>query len=241
MKLTKIVLMVFAAMMFVGVLSCSKDDTNTDTGDINSDNQGEEVSDDWVDLGLPSGLLWAKCNLGASAPEEYGGNYSWGETAPKEVYTWSTYRYCTVDGEGEFKSLTKYNTSSSYGTVDSLTTLEAIDDAAAAVMGNGARIPTKEEWQELMDNTTAEWTTMNDVSGRKFTATNGNSIFLPAAGRRGSAGLEYAGDDGMYWSALLLENKPSRAWRFFFNADDQNMSNCRRGNGPAVRAVRSAR
>ena len=105
MKLTRIVLMVFAAMMFVGVLSCGKDDNNTDTGDINSDNQGEEVSDEWVDLGLPSGLLWAKCNLGASAPEEYGGNYSWGETAPKEVYTWSTYRYCTVDGEGEFKSL----------------------------------------------------------------------------------------------------------------------------------------
>ena len=238
--LKRILLIAFAAMLSMGVLSCNKDEVIPDTGNSNSGNQEEEPSVEWVDLGLPSGLLWAKCNLGAAAPEEYGGNYSWGETAQKEAYDWSHYRYCTVDSVGELKSLTKYNTRSSYGAVDSLTILEATDDAATAVLGNGARIPTKKEWQELMDNTIAEWTTQNGVGGRKFTAANGNSIFLPAAGRRHGSELEYDGSYGIYWSASLVEDQPSRAWRFIFNSDDQSMSNCRRCNGPAVRPVRSA-
>lgn len=229
-----------AAMLSVGFVSCNKDDNSSDTGDGNGANQGGETSDEWVDLGLPSGLLWGKCNLGATVPEEYGDNYSWGETATKEVYNWSTYRYCTVDGEGELQTLTKYNTSNNYGAVDNLTTLEAIDDAATAVLGNGARIPTKDEWLELMDNTIAEWTSMNGVYGRKFTASNGNSIFLPAAGRRSSSELDYAGDYGIYWSASLIEDLPNRAWRFIFYSEDQSMSNCRRGNGPSVRPVRSS-
>lgn len=241
MKRIRFILMAFAAMLVVGAVSCNKEEGNADATDSVGGNPAEEPTDEWVDLGLPSGLLWAKCNLGGAAPEEYGGNYSWGETAQKEAYDWSHYRYCTVDSVGEFKALTKYNTRSNYGAVDSLTTLEASDDAATAVLGSGARIPTKEEWQELMDNTTAEWTTLNGVNGRQFTAANGKSLFLPAAGRRHGSELEYDGSYGIYWSASLVEDQPSRAWRFIFNSDDQSMSNCRRCNGPAVRPVRSAR
>ncbi|MCI7430492.1 MAG: hypothetical protein MSS84_06410, partial [Bacteroidales bacterium] len=69
---------------------------------------------DYVDLGLPSGTKWATCNVGASTPEEYGNYYAWGETTPKAYYDWSTYKWCN----GSKTTLTKYNTSSSYGTVD---------------------------------------------------------------------------------------------------------------------------
>ena len=219
------IMLMFATVLVMG---CTEKDT-----------PGTEFTDDWVDLGLPSGLLWATRNVGASSPTDYGNYYAWGETAKKEIYDWSTYRYCTVDEEGELQTLTKYNTRSQYGTVDSLTTLEAMDDAATAVLGNGARIPTKEEWQELMDNTSSEWTTLNGVNGRMFTATNGNSLFLPASGRRHDSERYYAGEYGIYWSASLREDNPSVAWRFIFHSDDQSMSNCRRCNGPATRPVRS--
>ena len=194
----------------------------------------------WVDLGLPSGLLWAKCNLGATTPEGHGDYYAWGETATKEVYNWSTYKYCTVDAEGSLQTLTKYNTSTTYGTPDNLTTLQAMDDAAAQKLGSGARMPTKAEWEELLNNTTAEWTQVNGVNGRKFTAANGNSLFLPAAGCRWVGELYGAGEDGNYWSSSLNADGPYLAWNFSFYSDDQNMyGDYYRGGGRSVRAVRS--
>ena len=138
----------------------------------------------YVDLGLPSGLLWAACNVGANAPEEYGDYFAWGETQPKDVYNWSTYQYCM----GSNNTLTKYCTDPNYGYngfTDNLTILLPEDDAATANWGNGWRMPTKEEWQELLDNTTVTWTQQNGVNGRLFTGSNGNSLFLPAAGRWG--------------------------------------------------------
>ena len=123
---------------------------------------------EYVDLGLPSGLLWATCNVGANAPEEYGDYFAWGEIVPKDVYNWSTYQY--YDGS----NLAKYTGS------DGLTTLLPGDDAATTNWSNGWRMPTKEEWQELLDNTTNKWTTQNGVNGRLFTGSNGNSLFLPA-------------------------------------------------------------
>lgn len=221
-------MVVFAAMLSVGVVSC------------NGENNGSgNTTVEWVDLGLPSGLLWAKCNLGANTPEEYGNYYAWGETQPKEVYNWSTYRYCTVDGEGNLTTLTKYNTSSVYGTIDNLTTLQAADDAATAALGNGARTPTEGEWQELLNNTTVEWTTKNGVNGRKFTADNGNTLFLPAAGYRYGSELTHAGGLGDYWSSSLDAGSPNVAWYFGFYSDYQSMSSgYYRGRGFSVRAVR---
>ena len=199
---------------------------------------------DWVDLGLPSGLLWAKCNIGATAPEEYGSYYAWGEISPKEVYNWNTYRYGTADGEGNLLTLIKYNTHSDYGTPDSLTILRATDDAATMAfgIGSGARTPTKEEWQELIGYSTVEWTTMNGVNGLKFTSiTNGNTLFFPAAGMR--YGSELNGVDGcgfgFYWSSSLDTNSPSDAWAFCFDANNPvHVGKSNRRYGFTVRAVR---
>ncbi len=216
-------------MMTLGMASCNtNNNTNTTTGE-------------WVDLGLPSGVLWAKCNLGATTPEGYGNYYAWGETITKETYDWSTYRYATVGVDDVLLTLTKYNTSEAYGTIDNMTTLEASDDVATAVLGSGARIPTKAEWQELLDNTTAEWTTVNNVFGRKFTASNGNSLFLPAAGFRFGSSLYTAGTHGYYWSSSLRESLPYFAWQMCFNSDGQGVHDDSGGRycGQSVRAVRS--
>lgn len=195
--------------------------------------------DDWVDMGLPSGVLWAKCNLGATKPEEYGDYYAWGEVIPKSVYDWGTYRYCT-NCAGKLHSLIKYNTDSNYGTPDNLTILQAMDDAAIARLGNGVRIPTLTEWWELIDNTTKEWTNLNRVYGRKFTAPNGNSIFLPAAGYRSNTKILYDGRDGNYWSSSLHTSNPATARSCDFNSNFADMGHgwgFPRCGGLSVRAV----
>ncbi|MCQ2319676.1 MAG: hypothetical protein MJZ90_12290 [Bacteroidales bacterium] len=102
---------------------------------------------EYVDLGLPSGLLWATCNVGADSPEDYGDYFAWGETETKSDYDWDTYKWCN----GSYNTLTKYNTKSSYGTVDNKTTLELSDDAARANWGGSWRMPTEAEFQELIN------------------------------------------------------------------------------------------
>ena len=130
-----------------------------------------------VDLGLPSGTKWASFNLGATAPEEAGCYFAWGETEPKDSYTWSNYQWC----EGNAYSYTKYNTNSSYGIVDNKITLDLADDAAHVHLGGDWRMPTITELDELADNCTRTWTTRNEIEGYLYTSKlNGNSIFLPA-------------------------------------------------------------
>ncbi len=193
---------------------------------------------DWVDLGLPSGLLWATRNVGATSPEDYGDYFAWGETTPKSYYGWSNYTYCN----GVWFQLTRYCNSSSYGYsgfTDNLTILQPGDDAATA--NYGGRIPTDEEWEELMNNTTSIWTTQNGVNGQLFTGTNGNSLFLPAAGYRRDSSLGQAGSRGFYWSSSLNTDDPYYAWYFYFNSDLQYMGSYGdRSDGQSVRAVRSA-
>ncbi len=181
----------------------------TAKGNAVNENSGNVVKKDnannihngheYVDLGLPSGTLWATCNVGANAPEEYGDYFAWGETTPKSTYNWSTYKYCN----GSYDTQTKYCTSSSYGTVDNKTTLEAADDAARANWGGAWRMPTLAEQEELLNECTWSWTTLNGLSGYRVTGTNGNSIFLPAAGHRRDSILGSAGSDGYYWSSSL--------------------------------------
>ena len=192
----------------------------------------------YVDLGLPSGLLWATCNVGADSPEDYGDYFAWGETTPKDTYNWSNYQYCN----GNYNTLTKYCNKSSYGYngfTDDLTTLLPEDDAATANWGPDWRMPTKAEWQELYNNTTVTWTTQNGVSGRLFTATNGNSLFLPAAGYRSNSNLYDAGSDGNYWTSSLNAGNPIGAWFFSFGSDNYDMGGGSRNNGRSVRPVRS--
>ena len=193
----------------------------------------------YVDLGLPSGLLWATCNVGADSPEDYGDYFAWGETQPKSDYSWGTYQYCM----GSSNTLTKYCNNASYGYngfTDNLTTLQPSDDAATANWGTDWRMPTKEEWQELYNNTTHIWTTQNGVNGRLFTATNGNSLFLPAAGCRRGSSLDDASAGGHYWSSSLLTGDPNGAWSLYFNSGDCYVGYDTRYVGRSVRPVRSA-
>ena len=193
----------------------------------------------YVDLGLPSGLLWATCNVGADNPEDYGDYFAWGETETKYTYKWSTYHYCL----GSSSTLTKYCSNSSYGYngfTDNLTTLLPEDDAATANWGNGWRMPTNEEFQELIDNTTVTWTTRNGVNGCLFTASNGNSLFMPAAGYRSSNSLYETGSDGRYWTSSLYTDEPYCAWYHHFTSGLYNMNNYRRSYGRSVRPVRSS-
>ncbi len=187
-----------------------------------------------VDLGLPSGLKWATCNVGADSPEEYGGYYAWGETEEKSDYSWATYKWC----KGSSRSMTKYCTNSSYGTVDNKKTLDPSDDVAHVKWGGSWRMPTYKEFQELLDNCTWEWTTQGGKKGYKVTSKkNGNSIFLPAAGCRYGTSLDYEGSYGYYWSATLFEGNPIYAYSLGFYSGDHGTDWNTRLYGRSVRPV----
>lgn len=221
-KVTVISLLTFALFFVAG---CHKEEG---TG-------GGSAGNDWVDLGLPSGLLWATRNVGATSPVDYGNYFVWGETTPKSSSEWSNYRYC----HGGPLQLTKYCSNSSYGYngfTDNLTILQPGDDASTA--NYGGRTPTREEWQELMDKTTSQWTTQNGVNGRRFTGPNGNSIFLPAAGYLWGSSLNEAGSYGSYWSSSLVKDNPDYAFCFRFDSSSLGMLDDSRVDGFPVRAVR---
>lgn len=181
---------------------------------------------DWVDLGLPSGLLWATRNVGASSPTDYGGYYAWGETSTKSYYSLENYRYYTFSTYEYIK----------YTESDGLTTLQPGDDAATAHYGG--RTPTREEWQELLVHTNHRWVTINGVNGQCFTGSNGNSLFLPAASVRWGGELEDAGGYGLYWSSSRGAN-PGLAWGIHFGSwYDAYEDRYDRAFGCSVRAVR---
>ena len=203
-------------------------------------NGGGGGNHEYVDLGLPGGTLWATCNVGANAPEEYGSYFAWGETLPKEYYSWSTYQHCN----GSDNTLTKYCNYPYYGYngfTDNLTILLPEDDAATTNWGDGWRTPTTEELQELFNNTTKTWTTQNGVNGWLFTAPNGNSLFLPAAGQYWDGMLINVGSYGFYWSSSLDTYEPNYAWYLYFYSDDYSIYGYYRYFGRSVRAVRSVR
>lgn len=191
---------------------------------------------EYVDLGLPSGTLWATCNVGASHPEDYGNYYAWGETKTKSSYHLFNYRY-----KKDYDGLTKYCNKSNRGNngfTDNLTVLQSSDDAATVNWGSGWKIPDKEQWNELCDNTTNTGTTQNGVKGRLFTASNGASLFLPAAGVfMDDDEPTYSGNSGSYYSSSLYTGDPYGAWVFSFLLDS-DMTHPDRVVGRSVRAVR---
>ena len=194
-----------------------------------------------VDLGLPSGTKWANMNVGASKSEDYGLYFAWGETVgygsdtnDGRSFNWTSYKWCN----GSEDTMTKYCTDSSYGTVDNKTVLDLEDDAAYVNWGSSWRMPTVTEIQELLDNTTSEWTTQNGIKGCKFTSkTNGNSIFLPAAGFRGGADLTFQTSCGYYWSSSLHESYPNPARGLYFNLVGAYAGSGHRYYGRTVRPV----
>ena len=192
--------------------------TFTKDEEITPPTTGTENGYEWVDLGLPSGLKWATCNVGATKPEDYGDYFAWGETQPKEYYDMSTYKWYSNRGY----SLIKYCSDSNLGYndfTDYKTTLELSDDAARANWGGSWRMPTTEEQQELINKCTWEWTSQNGVFGHKVIGLNGKSIFLPAAGYRYGSSLYYAGSLGTYWSSSLKTDQPHTAWGVHFDLD----------------------
>ena len=187
----------------------------------------------YVDLGLPSGLKWATCNVGASKPEDYGGYYAWGETEEKDNYDWSTYKWC----KGSDDTMTKYCTSSSYGTVDNKTVLDREDDVAHVKWGGTWRMPTLDEQEELLNNCTWTWTTQNGVTGYKVTGPNGNSIFLPATGYSLGTGVDYRGSRGIYRSSSLYSNSSCYAYYLYFGSRSNGWNYDGRCFGLSVRPV----
>ena len=187
-----------------------------------------------VDLGLS--VKWACCNVGAGSPEGYGSYFAWGETELKSNYSWSTYKHCN---NGSSSKLTKYNVGSSWGTIDNITTLELEDDAAHVSWGGAWRMPTYNDWDELKNNCAWTWTTLNGVKGYKVVSkSNGNSIFLPAAGCRYKSDVCDAGSDGYYWYSSLDSGIPGVEYYLGFDSDNVYWYECIcRYCGHPVRAV----
>lgn len=170
----------------------------------------EVVTHEYVDLGLPSGLKWATCNVGAESPEEYGDYFAWGETETKEYYVGDTHKYYyfyyDYEVDDGYYLVTKYCTDSEYGKdgfVDYNTILDPEDDAATVNWGGDWRMPTYEEVNELRNQCTWIKTTQKDVNGYKVVGKNGNSIFLPAAGYVYGANKYDIGAYGYYWSSSI--------------------------------------
>ena len=177
--------------------ACSSDD-----GDNNGDSNGKNGvyvinGHKFVDLGLPSGLLWAECNIGASEPEEAGYSYRWGEV---EVYTLNAW-YKFYDGNSD--TFTKYTKK------DAKTTLEPEDDAATVLWGKNCHIPTKKEFEELVKY--CKWKFADEMGDATVTGPNGNHIFLPKITfglmyRTSSFDTTYPTDECAYSLQLWREN-----------------------------------
>lgn len=184
----------------------------------------------FVDLGLPSGTLWATCNVGAESPEDYGNYYAWGETSTKETYSFDTYFDTNDDGH----TFAKYNNEGGK------TVLDPEDDAAHVNWSGSWRMPTKAECEELIDNCTWTWTTQNGINGYKVTSNKAGYtdkfIFLPAAGYHSLSGLRIVGSYGSYWSSSLYEYRSNNAWHLAFNSDYHGFERSR-SSGRSVRPV----
>lgn len=186
-----------------------KDDKSGETANIEVNVLVKDIPAEAIDLGLPSGTLWASFNVGATKPEEYGGYYAWGETEEKDFYDENTYSY-SEKNIGDNIAGTEY-------------------DVAHTKWGGSWQMPTKRLLQELFKCCSFEWTTVNGVEGGKLTGPNGNSIFLPAGQLKigyGSTGTQY----GAYWSS-----EKGLGWRFYMGTND--VFSCSTYEGLLVRPV----
>ena len=175
---------------------------------------GKHEGHEYVDLGLS--VKWATCNVGADNPSDYGHYFAWGETSPKAEYT--------------------EDNCSTYGKQISDITGDAQYDAATANWGGGWRMPTEGEMSELLNNCTWTWTTQDGINGYNVVGTNGNSIFLPAAGDRYGSLLDHVGSYGNYWVSTPGEST-NNAYDLHFGSDKCRMNDFNRSYGQSVRPV----
>lgn len=201
-----------------------------------------------VDLGLS--VKWATCNIGATTPEGAGNYYAWGETQTKREYSTSTYpffkpdysKYIVTIGGKEYNTIiTKYCKDGKHGEEDGKDTLESSDDVAYVSLGKDWRMPTKDEWQELIDNCTWVWTSLNGVNGYLVTSKKprfaGRSIFLPVTGCYQEKLINDTDSRGDYWSSSLNTKLSTTACRCVFTKDFFELVNSSRWDGGIVRPV----
>ena len=211
------------AVMFFGTVGDAKVNVSEDKA---KSSDGVEA----VDLGLS--VKWANMNVGAKKESGFGTYFAWGETQPKEYYSWKTYAW----SRGDSQFLTKYSTT------DKRTQLALADDAARTNLGGEWRMPTVDEYEELIANCTWQWITKDGVNGYKITSKKtGNSIFLPITGCRFYADIQLRGVSGIYWTSSLYTANPNKAWCLEFNVSDisvyyGNLSS-NRFSGRCIRAV----
>ena len=210
----------------------------TETGNVYSLTEGGGVTYEYVDLGLPSRLKWAKCNVGASSETDYGGYFMWGSTRPNKAYE-CTWTYAPFNN-----GVNSYNSSYFESVKDSVCpngVLAKEYDTATQIMGGDWRMPTKDELKELIDNTVNEWDTINGVDGWKFTHKTDTSkyIFIPATGYYLGGSVTNVGLNGGVWSSSLDTSSPDGAWYLGFNSGRCYMGNdYGRCYGQCVRGVR---
>ena len=230
-KIFTLTTILFAAFSFN---SCSSDDDD-------DENKNDAVADkhEYVDLGLPSGTLWATCNVGASKPEEIGDYFAWGEIEPKETYQPEKYKWSNDNCE----TFTKYCTNSRWGNVDNNLELLPEDDAATAIWGSNWCTPSKDQFNELTNSayTTTEWIAQNGVKGMKITSKkNGKTLFFPAAGVFWYDKLSST-DEGTYWTRSVEETDSHTGYVVDLDSYGANWGLRPRASGYPVRPVRSSK
>lgn len=200
---------------------------------VNLDINSPAPHEQYIDLGLPSGLLWATCNLGATSPEGYGNYYAWAETTIKQVYDWDSYQYYSNS-----TGITKYTYYDGLGNLE--TTLEPSDDAATVNKGTNWRIPSLDDFYELQSNCNIKWMSVNGVNGYKFTGPNGNSIFMPASGGRSEERFINKGVCGFYWLNSVTYDE-YYAYGFILDSTSLNETSYYRMYGQTIRPVYNRR
>jgi hypothetical protein len=209
-------LLLIGALLCV-LCACGSGNTKKHSTSMACSHNGHE----WVDLGLPSGLKWATCNVGASTPEEYGDYFAWGEIRTKSEFLESN---CVSLGQ-------------SWGDIGG----NSSRDAARANWGGNWRLPTESELKELMNNCTWAWITQNGNSGYIGTGPNGESIFFPMPGIRDGYTLLYEGEYGYYWSSspyeMWLVPEGGRAYCFRLFEGHVGVGGVSRHYGVSIRPV----
>lgn len=195
---------------------------------------------EFVDLGLPSGTLWSTCNVGASNPSDFGLYFQWGDVQgytqdqigygkKKFSSDWSDYKWHLSGDDFDNDNFTKYKQAGD--------ALDLEDDAANANMGGSWHIPSSEQIQELINETTSNWIKLDGVNGKLFTSDNGKSIFIPAAGVASNGSLSDSGSDGYVWSSMLSTVSVNSGRYLGFDSDNVNLYYDYRCNGFSVRGV----
>lgn len=222
----KKIFLTMLAVMFIGTVGHAK-------GLVSDDKAKSAERVEAVDLGLS--VKWANMNVGATKASGYGTYFAWGETKPKEYYSWNTY----IWSRDNTQFLTKYSS------IDKRTKLAPQDDAARANWGGEWRMPTVDEFDELVnpDNCTWEWTSQDGVNGYKVTGKKtGNSIFLPITGFRYYADTQFRAVNGIYWTSSLYTANPNKVWCLEFNFSDVDVHygnlTSNRFSGRCIRAVK---